>query len=647
MNEELHTVNTEFQEKNRELENLNNDMLNLLNCTNIGTLFLDTNLNIRKFTPAIKRIFNLEDSDIGRSIASFASEFDDETRKIIILHSKQTLENLQTFEREIQDKNGNWYLQRISPFVTAGKKIEGVVITFVDINNLKKVRHDLTESELRLGAALEAGSMAWWEIEMPSGKMVYSPNRTAMIGRSADDFNHFEEFLTLVHPQDYENSINALHDHIAGKNDRIDIQYRLKNINGHYQWFHDVGKIVFKSPEKTVIAGIATEITQKKHTELQFLEAKQKAELANIYKNQFLANMSHEIRTPINGLVGFASLLRKDNLDRKTRNMYVEIVESSSTQLLNLIDDIINISKIEAGELKIEKHCCNLENLFREVEATFNKLKDKKKKNKLLITAEIPKKPASLSVNTDKARLQQVLNNLVGNAVKFTESGTIKFGYTVEDSKVVIKVKDTGIGIPRESQEMIFERFSRLEHKDNAKYDGTGLGLAISKGLVELLGGTLAVESEEGAGTEFSFSIPLEPCGEVQVSPRQKMKKLEGQTLLIAEDDEFNNLYLKELFKEIPVHVLWAENGEEAVHLFNNNPDISLVLMDIRMPVMNGLEAARRILKTNPRMKIVAQTAYAMDGDKEKYTKNGFAGYIAKPLQKEELLEAIYKWLDE
>ena len=644
VNEELHTVNSEFQEKNRELENLNNDIINLLNSTDIGTLFLDTNLNIRKFTPAIKRIFNLEDSDIGRSISSFASEFDDETRKSIITHSKTSLEKLQTLEKEIQDNQGNWYLKRISPFVTAEKKIEGVVVTFVDIGSLKKARHQLNESELRLSAALEAGNMAWWELELPSGKIVFSQNKTKMLGYHRSDFNHIDDFMRIVHPEDYENTMNALNDHISDKNDRYDFIYRMQNIKGNYQWFHDVGKIVFRSLDKTIVAGISMEITSKKQIELQLLQAKQKAETANIYKNQFLANISHEIRTPMNGLVGFASLLRKEGLSNHLRNTYVDIVESSSKQLLNLIDDIINVSKIESGELKIEKRCCRLSNLLNEVEITFNELKKKKKKDNILIKAEVPDSLMDLHIKTDKNRLQQILNNLIDNAIKFTDEGDIRFGFLLRNGKVEFKVTDTGIGIPKNSQELIFERFQRLAQKDAAKYDGTGLGLTLSKGLIELLGGTISVESEEGKGTVFTFDIPYEPCIVDEEGPEMKTDILRGKTILVAEDDEFNNMYLREMLKELPVEVLWAENGEEAVELFQKHKHVSLVLMDIRMPVLNGIEAAQEILSMNPDSRIIAQTAYAMAKDKKKYAENGFVDYITKPIQKEDLFKMILKW---
>ncbi len=650
VNEELYTVNTEFQEKNRELENLNNDIINLLHSTDIGTLFLDKRLTIRKFTPAIKRIFNLEESDIGRSITSFASDFEESTRKSIISNSKIAFEELKSFEKEVQDNKGNWYLKRITPFITSEKIIEGVVITFVDISNLKKTRKDLSESEVRLTTALEAGNMAWWEMELPSGSVHYNKNKVEMLGRDPKDFTHYNDFMKIVHPEDYEVTMNAMRDHLESKAKYYDCQYRIKNINGDYQWFSDIGKIVFKNEEKVIVAGIVIDITKQKRTELQLLEAKKKAESASIYKNQFLANMSHEIRTPMNGLIGFASLLRQDNLESDAKNQYIDIIESSSNQLLNLINDIIDVSKIEAGELKVDTQCCHLNTMLIELETTFNKLKYKREKGHLVITTNIPDRSQDMIIKTDPSRLRQVLTNLIGNALKFTEKGHIAFGYKIKDQKIIFKVADTGIGISEEKLNLIFERFQQVEHSDKAKYDGTGLGLAISKGIISLLGGEIRVESEEGKGSIFSFDIPY-LLAENQNAIKKEIGKAEveafnGKRILIAEDDLINKLYLEELLDDLSLDVLWASDGVETVEKFMNNQDISLVLMDIRMPLLDGYKAAKQILEHKPDAKIIAQTAYAMASDREKCIKNGFIDYVSKPIKKGALLDLISKWIN-
>ncbi len=650
VNEELYTVNTEFQEKNRELENLNNDINNLLNSSDIGTLFLDVELNIRKFTPAIKRLFKLEDSDIGRSIGSFASVFDEETRRGIIKDSNVALEKLQTFEKEVHDHSMNWYLKRISPFVTSDKKIEGVVVTFVEISNLIKVKHQLSEIESRLTSALEAGNMAWWEMKIPSGEVFFSRNKARMIGQNPEDFYHYRDFMKYVHPDDYKPTMQAMQNYLDGKADVYACEYRIKSFDGSYKWFQDIGKVVHHVGDQKVISGVVLDITVKKEIELNLVQTMKKVETANIYKNQFLANMSHELRTPMNGLVGFASLLRDDHLPSETKKNYIDLIESSSKQLLNLINDIIDVSKIEAGELNVSIEPCVIDKLLTELEETFNELKHHKSKNHLEIKALLPKSITKLQIKTDPHRLKQILSNLIGNALKFTDKGKITFGYTLINKKLVFKVSDTGIGMSKDKLDLIFERFQQLVQDDPANYEGTGLGLAISKGLIGLLGGTISANSTLGKGSVFTFDIPYMPIEEDKFLPGSNSainpEFYRGKQILVAEDDYTNKLYIEELLKDLPMHIYWANNGLEAVELFKSNPSISLVLMDIRMPKMDGYQAALKMFEHRPSIRVIAQTAYAMSSDREKCLKSGFVDYVSKPLQKEKLIELITRWLE-
>ena len=651
VNEELYTVNSELQEKNKELEALNDDMNNLLNSNEVGTLFLDTQFNIRKFTPSVKHLFHLEDSDLGRSIVSFASEFDDESRQSIIKDSKLALEQLQSVEKEIHDKNGNWFLERISPFITTRKRIEGVVITFINIVNLKNTQEELKESNYRLQTALKGGDMAWWEVHLPEGKVVFSPQKAIMLGRKADDFKHYTDFTNLIHPDDYQATMNAFSDHLAGKKQKYDCEYRIKNSKGEYQWFHDVGQVSSDDGEKKIVSGIVTEITSKKEAERHLLEAQQKAESANVYKNQFLANMSHEIRTPMNGLVGFANLLRDDDLNSETKNKYIDIIENSSKQLLNLIDDIIDVSKIEARELKINKKPSKLSDLFYATQSTFSELKNEINKEQVEIAVNIPKESENLVLDTDPDRLQQVLVNLVNNALKFTEKGRIEFGYKQIDDKVAIYVTDEGIGIPNDKFDIIFNRFEQIRNGNNDFNEGTGLGLSISKGIVELLGGKLHVESQESIGSTFSFDLPYTEGLLLAVDDNNKTEtntiedKTKDKTILIVEDELVNVEYFKALFAGMSIKLHFALNGREAIEIVKTQSPIDIILMDIRMPDMDGFEAAKLILKDKPDFKIIAQTAYAMAGDKEKCLQSGFVDYISKPLKKEELLNKMARWI--
>jgi two-component system CheB/CheR fusion protein len=454
--------------------------------------------------------------------------------------------------------------------------------------------------------------------------------------------------MKIVHPEDCDGAMNAMYDHLHGKAAVYACEYRMKNAGGNYQWFQDVGKIVYKDEGKMLVAGIVSEITERKRIEKQLKEAKLQAEMANNYKNQFLANVSHEIRTPISGMVGFASLLRSEELDSETKKLYIDIIESSSKQLLNLVNDIIDISRIEAGELKMSKAPCELHKILKETETLFEQLKHARGKQNLKIRLNLSGKDEALFIVTDPDRLKQILINLIGNALKFTETGGVDFGYELENDRLKFYVSDTGIGMSEDDLKLVFERFKRTEQA-HKKYEGTGLGLAITKGLLDLLGGDISVHSEVGRGSVFTFTIPYEPSKPEQVkSPEEQVtdtERLRGKKILIAEDEKINRMYLEIILKDLPIQIFWARNGLEAVEIFSENRDINLVLMDIKMPLMDGEEAMQKILAWKPGTRIVAQTANALSSDREKYLESGFVDHISKPIDKKQLIRIMEKWV--
>jgi signal transduction histidine kinase/ActR/RegA family two-component response regulator len=379
-----------------------------------------------------------------------------------------------------------------------------------------------------------------------------------------------------------------------------------------------------------------------------YISEREKAERSDKLKSAFLANMSHEIRTPMNSILGFSQLLETD-ITEEERKEYIKIINDSGIYLLQLIEDIIDISKIEAGQLEIFPKRFPIKELFDEMKAIFMQQLIKQGKENILIEYDLPDK--DLLITTDKVRLKQILTNLLSNAVKFTEKGSITFGCKVEKGTIRFFVKDTGTGIDPLFHKEIFERFMKVESRSPDKiYRGTGIGLSISKNLVTLLQGTIWVESVPGSGSTFYFTLPykyekLE--GKQGYLPYEEAKGMrwEGKTILIAEDENTNYYFLRELLKRTGVNILHAENGEEAVRLTKEQPGISLVLMDLKMPVMDGFDATRLIKMYNRRIPIIAQTAYAMEGDEEKSRRAGCDEYIAKPIRKENLLSLMAKYL--
>jgi PAS domain S-box-containing protein len=391
----------------------------------------------------------------------------------------------------------------------------------------------------------------------------------------------------------------------------------------------------------------AEEKLHQKNEEL--IIAKQKAEENDKLKSAFLANMSHEIRTPMNGLIGFSERLKKDNLSDEQKNRYIDIIQNSAKSLLTLINDIIDISKIEAGQLTIIKEPCLPGKLLHEISDTFNEIKIQRNKSHIQIVKKIPQAQEFVEFITDSNRLKQVLINLIGNALKFSDKGTIEFGYEIVNKRIRFFVKDDGIGIAPKDLDNIFNRFQQASISDDRVYEGTGLGLSISKGIIELLGGEIKVASTLGKGSTFEFFLPYKQLDKKQnIDVEEKgvnFDKFNGKSILIAEDDLISQDLYQETFKEFPAKMLYAYNGKEAVDIIAEKPDIDLILMDIRMPIMDGIEATKRILKQNPKIKIIAQTAHAMTNDKHRFLEMGFVDHLPKPIDMDELIVKISKWL--
>ncbi len=385
----------------------------------------------------------------------------------------------------------------------------------------------------------------------------------------------------------------------------------------------------------------------------ELIQAKEKAEESDRLKSAFLANMSHEIRTPLNGILGFTDILTDDSITTEKRKEFLKIINMNGKQLLAIINDIIDISKIEAGQVKIAKTKCFLNQFMYEIFTFFNAEIQSKCKNMVDLNLSIPEE-RSILVYIDDIRVRQVLHNLLGNAMKFTRKGKIEFGYTVDPENYIITffVNDTGIGLSDEKIHVIFERFRQADDTTTRNYGGTGLGLAISKGLVELMGGKIWAVSQEKIGSTFSFTIPFNPVivNDTIIEPeKQKIKSSynwSGKTILVVEDDNDSYLYLETLLEKNNATIIHAENGKEGVDLCKNNHQISLVLMDIQTPVMNGYEATKLIRKFNNELPIIAQTANAFAEDHEKCIHAGCNNYIVKPIEVHSLFALIDKYLE-
>lgn len=380
--------------------------------------------------------------------------------------------------------------------------------------------------------------------------------------------------------------------------------------------------------------------------EKALLQAKVKAEESDRLKSMFLSNMSHEIRTPMNAIVGFAEMLHDTDLKRIEKDKFIDAIIRSGDSLLHLINDIIDISKIEAGQLKLTSAECNINELLNELELDFTSELERHRKSNILLHIQKGYNAPEFRIYTDPVRLRQVLSNLIGNAIKFTDEGFIEIGYRIESGRLLFYVRDSGVGISPEHQKLIFERFGQVKTQESRNLEGTGLGLTISKNLIELLGGKLWVDSYPGEGSTFWFTLPLAKVSSkaqpTQITDNAVQKiDLTGVTILVVEDVDTNYFYISALLEKFNAKIIRAINGSKAVEICRNNPSVRLVFMDIDLPIMNGYEATKAIKQLRPELPVVAQTAFAMSGEKERCLEAGCDEYLAKPIRKDDIIKVI------
>lgn len=397
---------------------------------------------------------------------------------------------------------------------------------------------------------------------------------------------------------------------------------------------------------------IIGDVSKRKMKEYELIKALEKAEESDKLKTAFLSSMSHEIRTPMNHIIGFVDFLRDPELSQEEREEYSQIVFDSGQVLLRLIDDIIDIAKIESGQMRLHKTNFMLNDLMNQIFVSYQQLKNRLEKDKIEFVLNKPLAIYSLTVNADAVRLQQIINNLLDNALKFTDKGRVELGYEIEQHDLIVYVKDTGVGIESSQHDLIFKRFRQLDYSSTKKYGGTGLGLSIIKGLIDLLEGEIRLDSAPGKGSEFRFRIPSavvhveqEVATPKVLSPQQY--NWSDKTFLIVEDERTNYNLLMIMLRPSKVKLIWVIDGQEAIDYVKQNPEsIDLILMDIRLPNVNGYEATMAIKKINKNIPVIAQTAYAMDVEVQRAMQSGCDAYITKPIDRGQLLETIYRFIE-
>jgi signal transduction histidine kinase len=390
----------------------------------------------------------------------------------------------------------------------------------------------------------------------------------------------------------------------------------------------------------------------RQHMEAELRKAKKEAEESDKLKSAFLANMSHEVRTPMNGIMGLAHLLANPDIDNATQQEYVNLILSSGNVLISLLDDIMDVSRIEANQVVASKDDFQLNELIKDLHGFFSTELEVMGKKVLELSYKLALDDASSMINTDRVKLRQVLVNLLSNALKFTDTGRIEFGYQLQqDQSLLFFVSDTGIGISHEKQKRIFERFVQADDSLSRHFGGSGLGLSICQGFVDVLGGKIWVESSTNQGAKFYFTLPdVNQSGKIADKPASQGltasdRNWEDKTILIVEDDQINYQLLEVVLKRTGVNLLHAVTGMDAVRYCEEQPKIDLVLMDVQLPEMNGFEAIKLIKQNQPNIPIIVQTANSMNEEKTRADEAGCQGFMTKPISLNKFMSEVDKFL--
>lgn len=520
-----------------------------------------------------------------------------------------------------------------------------------DITDLRSQERALQQALHFTERITQSSNQGIFVFDVALGQNIYCNEPYAsVVGYDCQAFNEAIAggLIQVFHPDDLQALEENMHELVYnGKGHRNEL--RIKAKDGHYHWFQ-LEQTPFETDDQgrtTKILGLIQNIDDRKQMELDLIASKRKAEAANVYKNSFISNMSHEIRTPMNGVVACSQLLRDDHLSAEERDQFIDIIQSSSKQLLHLVDDIIDVARMETGELKLNKEKFKLGKVLDELFNTFEQLRKSNKLDEIVLVLEVSKEVAQLEIETDPFRLKQILTNLLGNAFKFCTKGKVTLGAEIHQQALRFFVSDEGVGVAPEKHQEIFERFSQIEYTAHTKFGGKGLGLNISRGLAELLGATLTIESTLGKGANFYLNFPKseklvqghEPPQEIAFNKR-KAPDLQKVSILYADDEENLRFYLNRVLAPTGARLLEAQDGQEAVELYEkHHPDV--VLMDIRMPNKDGFEATKEILQLDPQAQIIMQTAYALPEERRKAAQLGCVDYLTKPLDRDLLYHTI------
>jgi PAS domain S-box-containing protein len=467
----------------------------------------------------------------------------------------------------------------------------------------------------------------------------------SMIGIDVEKYNSINP-IDLVHPDDrhiQEKKVQSLLN-----NGFFESELKLRHKDGHYLNLSS-RSVTVRNDNGEILGSltISRDITKLKQNHEDLIKANIDAEASNRLKSSFLANISHEIRTPLNSVVGFSNLLLSSDLSMEVRKEYIDHINHNSEKLLQIIGDIIDLSRLESSQIEITYEETSLSSIINEVIEDARQV-IKRNEKPIILNVNNQFEDAGDLIFTDRIWLKRVLSHLMDNAVKFTLDGSIEFLYMRENDNIVFKIKDTGIGIHKENLEHIFEEFRQEIDGHHRPFEGLGVGLTLAREVVERMGGKIFVESEKGIGSEFSFSLPYRPAGSIKINSAPVVEDLlirpidwSSKKCLLVDDNKDVLIYLSRILLDTGVSIVTARSGFEALELIKSAPDIDVVLLDMQMPEMNGIEATKEIRKIRKNIPIIAQTAFIFEDDKDIILEAGCDACLIKPIRKEHLLTVM------
>jgi len=628
---------TERKELERKINSVELRNKKLIKHLNDIIVILDDKGVITYISESVEQILGYKSDELtGKQ--GFDYLYPDDAGRLSVIF-ENILENPDKIYRDTyrhRHRDGHWvFLEAIGQNLLEDEDIRGILINVRDITDNKKAETEIIESELKFRSYIENAPDGVF-LCTPAGFYVDVNNAACeMLGYSREE-------LLKMHSSEI---------HIPGELDKAKKSFGIINETGKYKdefefvrkdgtTFYGLLSAVKISDTKFI--GFVKNIDDIKKYQKELIEAKIKAEQSDEIKTAFMNNISHEIRTPLNGILGFAEILNDPEISEKERNSYLEMMNSSSTRLINTISAYLDTALLTSNNIEVNLKYYPLHSLFMSV---FDNYSISARLKNLEYNTDIPEIDDSIQIYTDKNLFNKSIGHIIENAIKFTYKGIVKAGYIVRNNEVLFYIKDTGKGIKEDMNEKIFDFFIQEDISVSREFEGSGLGLSIAKGFSELLGGKIWFESLCNNGTTFYFSHPLNKTNIIELEKPAAVSVKEKPLILVVDDDETSYLYIQSILKNKNVTLIYALNGEEAIYLFEKHPEISIVLIDLRMPDISGYEVTDKIKSIRKNVPVIAVTAYALSGDEEKAIKAGCDDYISKPFRKNTLLDILNKYV--